>query len=163
MIDLVATEDRIRQEVQIVADDPATAFKLRVYPGSLDELGKAYQCLVGLISFKNIDLPQVEGNKFNRSCHQQIITTNWEIKLLSVNIRDHQKIYNIACEIIQRLRGKCLLVQKADSTIQGQSPTVVTNFGFKEARDGYCYRFVIDFSMTYTDNYKIDPSCNLGI
>lgn len=156
MIDLVASEQNILTRIGVVADNPATSFKLYAYPGMPEDLGKPRRCFEGYLRFNKVTYPEIPGNKYNRNCRSHIAKIEWSIKLVNGDTRDHTGLYNRGLAVIDAIRGCQLLVFQPGSLDSGQSTLEVTSYSFNKVVDRFCYEFDINFFSTYTENYDLE-------
>ena len=157
MINITETEKRIEDELEALLVPPSTTppFKLRVYPGSLDDLGKPIQCNHVVVQFRELDFENKSQKNFNLCKVVQINVCRFNILVQSNNLRTHREIYQIAQDVICQLRGKKLLVQADKSLVQGQNPFRITSFTFDTdiKNGGVCYQSNIDIEASFTDTY----------
>ena len=160
MIDIKLTEENIKElldPVAVIAEFPNTpAYKLRVFPGELEDLGKPIKCNHVQVQFKNIKYEEYSQLKFGQRCIVQINKVNFNILVQNNNLRTHTDVYDIAGAVIQRLRGKCVLQPVAGNTVQGESPVQVTDYSFGKVKNGgACYQSNIDIMSCFTDTYMV--------
>lgn len=156
MIDITATEEKIKTNVQETLDTTDPKFKLIVYPGELDEYGKPIQCSTVFIQYKNIDYDKQTTNSFGNCKAVEKNIINFKILVQKNNLRLHTEVYEIAMNIIENLRGKQIVTMRGDSvsTIQGCSPAYISGYSFSDvANGGACYQSEITVSAMFTDTY----------
>ena len=158
MIDIKATEQKISAALDpatLVATYGCPAYKLRAFPGELEELGKPINCNHVQVKFSNIQYDKYTDLKFSQKCITQINEVYFNILIQNNNLRSHTDVYEIATAVILELRGSCLLTNLQQDIIQGQSPAQITDYTFKKvANGGACYQSEISLMNYFTDVYK---------
>lgn len=157
MIDIKLTEERIQSLLEpeiLVPQFSIPNYKLRVFPGSLEELGKPINCNHIHVKFLNIDFEEYKDLSMTRRCVTQVNKVNFGVFVQNNNLRKHTDVYQIANAVIRTLRGRKLLVNVAGDEIQGQSQAQITKFDFSDVKNGgACYQTEIDVMCKFTDVY----------
>ena len=154
MINIEQTENNLEQLLDTINGDPYK-FRIRKFPGKLDELGKPMNCLQVVVTFKSLDFEESD-NKFVKQCVVQESKALWSIRIYSINLREYRKVTNLGVQIVELLRGKRVLALSDTTPNQGISPLCVTEFKFVKAEDGFCYRFDITLASNFTDQYTVE-------
>jgi len=146
-IEIIQTEQNFEDLLTPLTDIP---FKIRRYPGTMEEFGKPWNCLQVVITFKNLKYEQPDAI-FNKRCVTQMNEAYWDLRIYSINVRDYHNIAQLGTNIVKAIRGQTVLVPCDPKA--GRSPLMVTDFGFKKAEKGFCYQFDISTVSHFTENY----------
>ena len=161
MLDIAATENQIQTfiEPQTLTNlyPNVSAYRLRLYPGELDDLGKPISANHVVVQFKRTDLEEIPMNQFRSPCRQtQINKVVFNILVQSNNLRSHREVYGIASAIVRQLRGKRILVMANGDEVHGQTPCQVLSYNFdKVDNGGVCYQSSLEIMSKYTDIFEI--------
>lgn len=158
MIDIKLSEERIQSILEPEILVPAfniPKYKLRVFPGTLEELGKPINCNHIHVKFLYISFDEYEDLSLTRKCITQVNEVYFGVYVQNNNLRKHTDVYQIANAVIRSLRGCKLLVNETGDEIQGQSPAQVTKYEFTDVKNGgACYQSEINVMCKFTDIYR---------
>ena len=151
MIDIIQTEQNIEDILNSI--DTPKGFKIRRFPGSMDDLGKPINCLQVIITFDDLSFDDVP-NIHLKKCVALNNVAKWKLRIYSISPRDYHAIAELGTDIVSGIRGKTILATD-DGQNTGISHTIVDSYGFVKAEKGYCYRFDIDLRAHFAESYQV--------
>ena len=159
MINIRLSEELIEQLLNELLQPGSNtpAFKLRVYPGDLEDLGKPINANHVVVQFSRINYDNKQDRNFNLCKVTQMNVVYFTILVQTNNLRNHREVYDIAQAVVRKLRGQKILVNDDREPHTNQNCCRVSQFSFKNiSNGGVCYQSTIEIESTYTDIYTED-------
>lgn len=152
ILKLKETEDNILAKLAELCDD--YNFARYSHPGSLNTLGRPINSVTALLRFSSIYNPR--PNNLNSRCINLIPEVKFEIHTVHVDYRTHACIYDLACAISQKVRGRRDLLVFKDGVNNTQMTSFIENFRFMEVdgKDFACYSYSFDLVIPYAETYS---------
>ena len=152
MIDLTATEiviETLITELDLKA-------KIITHPGTLDDNVVNPRMITNLIlSFKSIDYEAKRINPKTR-CFSRLNTVNFNITINNNNLREHRVVYDLAQQIIVKLRGEIVARDLNGLAVSTASPIYISSFTYLPYdNDKACNKAEIVLSFDYVESYTV--------
>ncbi len=129
-------------------------FKTISHPGSLMTLGQPINGVTVLLRFLNIQ--HDEPDNLNVRCPSFKSSANYSIDVIYNDLRTHIKVYELAKQLCQTLRGTKPLVF-CPGYNDTQLYSWVDGLEFIEIADesNACYSYSFNFKITYLETYSV--------